>query len=910
MNKTAKKIDNVLRLRHPQRESLEIFESLCDKLELTKEAVLTIELDKIKNISKTFVDFDERTFPSICFSLATGVGKTRLMGAFIAYLYYEKNIRNFFVMAPNLTVYNKLKDDFGNTSSLKYVFRGFDAFATPPKIIDGDNYNQFGQGSYLHNDVVINIFNIAKLNSESRGSAGKPAWIKRLNEVLGESYFDYLVGLPDLVLLMDESHHYRADKGMAVINELKPVLGIEVTATPQVQKGSKKILFKNVVYEYSLAPALEDGDFIKIPGVATRKNFLSDQYLDEALDRIKLSDGIKIHIETKAAIEKYSRENGRELIKPFVLVVAKDTNHSKDIFNHINSMDFFKGAYIDKVIEVNSSQSGAEKEENINKLLSVEKHGNKVEIVIHVNMLKEGWDVNNLYTIIPLRASASDTLTEQTIGRGLRLPYGKRTGDDMIDTLTIVSHDKYQAIVDLANKPDSLVRKIYYINPDDNINEEGKTLEELPSKIEEQIGGYAFVNQIVMDIPDEVVKSEERKTEIAEFISKTAYNTVMDFNRVAKRFIDIQNPEYQKLAIGAVVQKAELAFPTLDIRSESIMACIQKVVNEVSQLITDIIIPIPQGTVQQKLEIVEGFHKFDLDLRNINYQPSDETIKIKDLSKAGNVKYINSSASNNNDDDTPENGIIMEIILTKSNVDYEKNSDLLYDLVEQFKRHFRKYLSEEDMIKVLKQRRKDLADIMYAQMSAHFYKEETRFEAGEMRPFSKIEVGCGEKFNSDIIYDFRVTIAPSEVVKKIFKGFKKSCHSLYKFKNNTEKTFSIILEDDDDVKKWMCPNKNQFKIYWDKHSKHMYVPDFVVETDDFIYMIETKDRRNLEDEDVTLKKTAGIEYCRAATAFNLKYGGKPWKYVLISDDLVKDSMSLDWLVKNSSIPVEQVEMSI
>lgn len=53
---------------------------------------------------------------------------------------------------------------------------------------------------------------------------------------------------------------------------------------------------------------------------------------------------------------------------------------------------------------------------------------------------------------------------------------------------------------------------------------------------------------------------------------------------------------------------------------------------------------------------------------------------------------------------------------------------------------------------------------------------------------------------------------------------------------------------------------------------------------------ETKDRRNLEDEDVTLKKTAGIEYCRAATAFNLKYGGKPWKYVLISDDLVKDSM--------------------
>ena len=79
-------------------------------------------------------------------------------------------------------------------------------------------------------------------------------------------------------------------------------------------------------------------------------------------------------------------------------------------------------------------------------------------------MLKEGWDVNNLYTIIPLRASASDTLTEQTIGRGLRLPYGERTGVEEVDRLSIVSHDKYSAIIDLANDPNSLVRKVYYIS--------------------------------------------------------------------------------------------------------------------------------------------------------------------------------------------------------------------------------------------------------------------------------------------------------------------------------------------------------------------------------------------------------------------------------------------------------------
>ena len=73
-------------------------------------------------------------------------------------------------------------------------------------------------------------------------------------------------------------------------------------------------------------------------------------------------------------------------------------------------------------------------------------------------MLKEGWDVTNLYTIVPLRAANSKTLVEQSIGRGLRLPYGKRTGVADVDRLTIVSHDRFQEIVDHANDPNSIIR--------------------------------------------------------------------------------------------------------------------------------------------------------------------------------------------------------------------------------------------------------------------------------------------------------------------------------------------------------------------------------------------------------------------------------------------------------------------
>lgn len=101
-------------------------------------------------------------------------------------------------------------------------------------------------------DVTINVFNISKFNREIGN-------IHHLSEYLGQSYFDFLAAQKDLVVIMDESHHYRADKGMTAINELKPVLGLELTATPQVESGTKTIKFKNVVYEYPLSSAIRDG---------------------------------------------------------------------------------------------------------------------------------------------------------------------------------------------------------------------------------------------------------------------------------------------------------------------------------------------------------------------------------------------------------------------------------------------------------------------------------------------------------------------------------------------------------------------------------------------------------------------------------------------------------------------------
>src|SRR5712691_6874059 len=257
MNRHVNAIAGRLSLRPPQRRSLEVLDRITEIVPPRKAADVAAVLEAIRSEFPSVTDF-EREFPSLCFALATGVGKTRLMGAFISYLHLAHGINNFVVLAPNLTIYNKLITDF-TPNTLKYVFKGIAEFATDaPEIITGDTYE--AKAGTLFDAFIrckVNIFNISKINSEVRG--GKSPRIKRLSEYIGESYFDYLAGLPDLVLLMDESHRYRASAGVRAINELKPILGLELTATPFIEIGKGPVGFKNVILDYALGKAMADG---------------------------------------------------------------------------------------------------------------------------------------------------------------------------------------------------------------------------------------------------------------------------------------------------------------------------------------------------------------------------------------------------------------------------------------------------------------------------------------------------------------------------------------------------------------------------------------------------------------------------------------------------------------------------
>jgi type III restriction enzyme len=504
-DRTLRNVTQRLSLRKPQADSLEILADILQRMELCKGADPAAALAAVQAVAEEHgwlkVEDFERNFPSLCFALATGVGKTRLMGAFISYLYLTGKSRHFFVLAPNKTIYEKLLGDF-SPDHPKYFFKGIAEFAqNPPLIITSDNFEsgvgvrlEGGRSSYLFGgDVHINIFNIDKINKEE-GPRGKPK-MKKLQETIGESYYDYLSKRTDLVLLMDEAHRYRASAGAKAIEGLNPILGLELTATPK-SVGANSTKFKNVIYGYGLGEAMADG-LVKEPAVATRANFNPKDVKDaDELEQIKLEDAVHYHDHVAVELDRYHRVTGRQKVHPFILVVAQDTDHARRIRAYVESEKFFNARFKDKVAEVHSALKGEESEEAMERLVALEKDG-RTEIVIHVNKLKEGWDVTNLYTIVPLRASASDILTEQTLGRGLRLPYGARvTKSDedefaAVDRLTVIAHERFDELIQKAKEPGSIVMKQIVIGGGGEVSAAGSTLVESPSIAESIIFGTA-----------------------------------------------------------------------------------------------------------------------------------------------------------------------------------------------------------------------------------------------------------------------------------------------------------------------------------------------------------------------------------------------------------------------------------
>lgn len=878
-----------LSLRELLAEALDVVAKLTDKLALKKPAAeddnaayLNEQLQLAQEVCPFCKNF-ERDFPSFAFSIATGIGKTRLMGACIAYLYLKKGIRHFFILAPNLTLYEKLIRDFGEPSYEKYVFKGIAEFVhNKPVVITGENYNS-AHGLFSNHEIQINIFNIAKFNSENRGGAPR---MRRLAECIGQSYFDYLASLDDLVILMDEAHRYHADASKKAINELRPILGLEMTATPTDEKGKS---FKNIVYEYNLAQALEDGKYVKVPTVARRRNFQKGNLSNEELDMLKIEDAINIHERTKVHLELYARNNNLPIVKPFILVVCRNIDHATKTL-HLIEEELFDGRYKGKVLQIDSS---TKKDEDVDRLfVSLEKPDNQIEIVIHVNMLKEGWDVTNLYTIVPLRAADAPILIEQSIGRGLRLPYGgKRTGDTDVDKLTVIAHENFEAVIAKAQDPSSVLSKYTYIELDDD------DLSPEPSKVTPV--------QTIIDIQQQKAISAAR-TEVEKQEAKQAcdairavFSVIPLANTQIKSKAELAKPEVKEFirnhAIHTIRESAKRTDPLFaeEIAAEQIKQVDAVLEIAVAQFIENII-EIPRMTVQKEVFRAE-FRWFDLDTTIGFDLPAlaEEIIRVNIGAGEKSVETFQIEVGRKFDKPLDQ---IVSTLIDYDDIDYDENSELLYHLAEQAIDAISSHLDDkDDLPKTVYAFKKAIASNIYGQMKRHFVMTSTGYVKPKVLPFVGIVNQDVKEIEGYGRTDYRNIISPTHLRKFIFTGYLKSYYAEYKFDSKTEHDLSFVLENDRKVLRWLRPAREQFSIYWSNGSKR-YEPDFIVETDDVIYMVETKASNELTNEEVQMKKQAAEEYCRNASEFTSENGGKPWKYVIIPHSDVQRTDSFEYIL--------------
>jgi type III restriction enzyme len=494
-------------------------------------------------------------------------------------------------------------------------------------------------------------------------------------------------------------------------------------------------------------------------------------------------------------------------------------------------------------------------------------------------MLKEGWDVTNLYTIVPLRAANSQTLVEQSIGRGLRLPYGKRTGVSAVDRLTIVAHDKFQEIIDYANSPDSVIRggmQVVYVS-----DERAKTVTAQP-KFMEQIfvaDGYkAEQKKFVFENPG------ERDAAAATFdIIRREYERL-------PTSADLTKPEIQKEIVDKVKQRIVPAQQELQgvVKSVDVADIVSKAITLRNELSIDI----PRITVQPVGNVTRGYREFKLDMSKVHLLPVENEILIQELHRREQYRLMGGV------DVVPEakpEDYLVRGLIDFNDISYDDHAALLYTLAGQAVVHLRMYLKDEgEVLNVLRYHQPALVNLIHTQMQEHFVENAVAYEAHVSKGFTTLRPTTYMYQKGEAGRDFRVSLKEKQDIRKmVFSGFSKCLYPYQKFDSDSERRFAVILENDREVLKWFKPAKNDFQIHCPGDTA--YEPDFVVETASAKFLCEPKAAAEMSDNDVQAKARAAVEWCKHATTHETKHGGKPWTYLLIPHDVISDDKTLQGL---------------
>lgn len=477
-----------------------------------------------------YVDHTGTPFEAVV-DAATGVGKTFIVAAAIDYFVDSAGIRNFAIITPGRTILNKTVGNFtpGGRKSLT------DLMSTKPLVVTSDNFATPATRAAMDDpdEVKLYVFTVQAL-IEPHSKASRRT--RKFQEGLGEAFYDHLVGLNDLVVFADEHHVYYGTKFSKAVRGLQPFALIGLTATPHPDTPAEQIIFR-----YPLANAIADR-LVKTPVLVGRMDDLNDP-------ETKLRDGIALLEAKVEAVERYTAATGQPRVNPVMLVVCESIDQAKEVEALVSSTGFFAGRYGGAVLRIDSEVPDA----SLAALADVEEPDSPVRIIVSVGMLKEGWDVANVYVIASLRPSVSEILTEQTLGRGLRLPWGAYTDVELLDTLEVLAHERYEELLAKAKAlKEELIDWRTVARPDDP-GELGKAIQspliaaltgsepppinangEVPSWSGREVGltpsssgAASSGNLSIVSAPSRVEHARQSAGTVAQLVPREACGTVM-----------------------------------------------------------------------------------------------------------------------------------------------------------------------------------------------------------------------------------------------------------------------------------------------------------------------------------------------------------------------------------------------
>lgn len=854
------RISYAMSLRGPQKEALSYLDAISTHCDYQRDSTAAVEAAATEHCEKQRpIKVDAKfDFPSFCFAMATGIGKTRLMGASIYYLYKTKGYRHFFILAPGSTIYDKLRKE-SNPAHPKYIFKGLEAEMGSPKVYDGENYDtypvhyeQTALTFEKSSEIELFIFNIGKIFNSKTDTQFN---FHKFQETLGMSFSAVLASFNDLVICMDEAHRYYAPASMKAINFLKPVLGLEYTATPKSTS--------NVIYSYDLARGAVEG-YLKTPVVMGRSNMAGYSAAD--IEEMKIRDGLTQHEHRKAVLRQYCDDHDLPYVKPIVLIACKDTNHAKDIRSLIDSDGFLNGRYKGKVIEIHSNMKGEETEENVRLLLSIEKAENPIEIVLHVYKLKEGWDVNNLFTIIPLNAAKSDILAMQTIGRGLRLPFGFITGDEDIDTLDIVAHEHYRELVDEIKNSD-----IFRYRDLDRTGVEPTDTVDVSSPVDD--AQLSLFDQLVTDtgtLTFREADNPQTQQNLYDAYLRTfgpgrqRQTSEADDNQISLFDLPAQDGSSAGDQTPAIPEPAPT--PAGDKKPMSKEEFVQKFREYSGRAIS-----VPKILVQTTSEV--KFNRFQVRRTIQDFEVAMAKIERFD---AVNQQFLAAVDAQILEVEDAMNTLACMLLDSIPELSYD-DADFIIDVADQYLAQIEG--DEEDKRKIVRR----YATLIVSDIRAQIFEHVER-KTQDIHTVQK-DLILFRRFVKNIRKDGRVRFDrpftdKANIRKYLFTGYKKGYYTENGFNSDTERLFSIILEEDPEVIRWIKPPLNQLGLFW--QAGQQYNPDFLVETATHKYMVEVKAANEVTAQDVVAKAREGIRWCRFASTADPDH--KPWVYRLITDE--------------------------